>query len=132
MSRLDALKSLTRRPNSDFTVLFGDEFRTHEATVTRVSVPPVSVNDDFADDIEMDLLVTSGFWTVKVPTTTQYLGKTGNFEAVVLNEGWYEAYPKVFVGCANSGNSITGISVSVKRLGQVAGETVSIIENVGD
>lgn len=129
LKRLDELKYKTSWIEMDLDIKVWDSYRTYKATVSSITVPSFAWFD-FIDDVELEILITNWNWYNKESEVQYITEQVTNFEVIVNNEWTAPAFPKIILVCKNSWNTITWISTTVKKIGDLSWITVTINETI--
>lgn len=125
IARLDELKQKTQGIEANFDITVWDGIRRYAATVTGFQVPAFKKTDDHIQWIEVEMLITSPFWTKTAMSQTYAQGMTADFSKVVQNNGTYKAYPIVEL-ITNAWSTLSAVSIEMKKIWETSGYTIGI------
>jgi hypothetical protein len=80
--------------------------------------------------VDIDILITDPHWKVKEAEQLFFPAVTSSGSRLVTNEGTYISYPKIIFACQPTGNALTGIDLTLRKVTDVTGYTVSIDETI--
>lgn len=128
--RIDEIKQKTQVVEWSLDIMIWEEIRRYTATVSSITVPSFSWNDDFLEGLEIEFLITSPHWYSPDFAQTAIADVSANISRVVENTGSYKSFPTIYlVGKENC--HISSFSVSHKKIWQVGeGYSISISENI--
>jgi hypothetical protein len=124
VSKIDTLKLKTSWDEIDFWISVWGTIRIYKATVESIRVPKITKLQDYVEDVEMSLLITSPLWSIPAVAETR-LWLTSDIDLFMINEWTYTSFP-VFYFIANTSCNITNISITIKKVWEVNGYTITI------
>lgn len=132
INRLDELKSRLQWVEKDFDILINEEYRTYKATITNITVPRFSKNDNFIEWIEVDMLITSPHWEIKQEKVNFNWDVVDDYQALVLNSWTYDSFPRMLFIFKNSWNAITKIQIESKWILETNINSIIISETISN
>ncbi len=92
-----------------------------------------SIGDqDYATDVQMDILLLDGYWSEVEDMQKLITSVTGTTVNIITNHWAYESYPRIVMTLWSSGNAITWIDIEIRKLGETSWFTLSILETIED
>jgi hypothetical protein len=137
INTIDELKVKTQEIEKDLIIKvkwmnWVEQFRQYKATLSSLKIPSFWRNDTFVDDIQADFIITSWVWEEVNKKINFFPWEGGNFEHLVLNLWYYEAFPEVILICKPEGNAISSVNVELKKIWETSWVTVQIQETILD
>jgi hypothetical protein len=137
INTIDELKIKTQEIEKDLIIKvkwmnWEEQYRVYKATLSSLKIPAFGRNDNFVDDIQVDFLITSWIWEEYNKKINFFPDENWDFEHLILNLWYYEAFPELLLICKPEGNDITSINVELKKIWETSWVSVSIQETISN
>lgn len=129
IDKIDLLKWAIQWVEWNLDLRVKDQIRTYKATCSWVSVP--NFRWDFVDDVVVSFLITSWVWQVKQRTERLVANQTDDFEAIISNNGTYEAFPIIYFITKNW-TDLSEIEIITKNVWETTWNPLIITETITD
>lgn len=130
VERIGQLKKNTQGVEAPFDLVVLWETRRYTATVTGITFPRFSKNDDYLEGIQMQILITSPLWSLIDPTSTLVSGVTGDFQKIVDNESDVPVFANIIMAFRSTWNALTAVNVNLKKVWDLTGYDLTITETI--
>lgn len=130
VERMGQLKKNTQAVEAPFDLVVLWETRRYTATVTGITFPRFSKNDDYLEGIQMNILITSPLWSLINPTSTLVSGITADFQKIIDNESDVPVFPNIIIAFRASWNAVTEVGVNLKKMWDVTGYDLTVTETI--